>query len=228
MESTPEPGDTLRATAMTRRNDVSATCLIVALDAARPLDAPSCHWLIDIDEVSIGRSHGTRSAERRPDRARMSLRVADALVSARHATLCRNGNAWVLEDLRSTNQTFVNGVAIERRTLADGDVIAIGGTFLVFRDVVLSRAPDSKTLDDMSHKPEGVRTVCPELERRFADLTSMARSMSSIVILGHTGTGTPVHSSPSTAAASRAACWRGSCSVIPREPSRERLRIAKG
>lgn len=119
----------------------------------------------------------------------MALRVPDALVSARHATLCRNGNAWVLEDLRSTNQTFVNGVAIDRRALADGDVIAIGGTFLVFRAAVLPRAPDSETLDDMSHKPEGVRTVCPELECRFADLTRIARSMASIVILGHTGTG---------------------------------------
>jgi transcriptional regulator with PAS, ATPase and Fis domain len=191
VEKTPDRGGTLRAKAEARSEGVRAPCLIVALDAVRPLDAPSRYWLGDVDAVSIGRSDRRRSAERRTDRARvcLRLRVADALVSAQHAILRRDGNHWMIEDQRSTNETLVNGVAIERANLADADVIAVGGTFLIFRDVVLPRRSDPKVSDDISQKPEGIRTMSPELDRRFENLTSAAKSMSPIVILGHTGTG---------------------------------------
>jgi sigma-54 dependent transcriptional regulator, acetoin dehydrogenase operon transcriptional activator AcoR len=191
VEETLEPGGTLLARSEARSGGVRAPCLIVALDGARPLDAPSRYWLSDVDEVAIGRSARTRSAERQADRprARLRLRLSDALVSARHATLRREGGTWAIEDQRSTNGTSVNGAAVERAVLADGDVIAVGGTFLVFRDVVLPRMPEPNGLDDLARKPEGIRTLSPELECRFADLTSAARSLTSIVILGQTGTG---------------------------------------
>jgi len=48
-------------------------------------------------------------------------------VSRQHARLTRRGTAVVLEDLGSTNGTFVNGVRLSApHTLSNGDVIGLG------------------------------------------------------------------------------------------------------
>ena len=56
----------------------------------------------------------------------------DHLVSRRHFRVFPEGGAWVLEDLRSTNGTRVNGFQAERHPLVDGDRIRVGSTELVF------------------------------------------------------------------------------------------------
>ena len=59
---------------------------------------------------------------------------ADGYASGRHARFARAQDADVVEDLHSTNGTFVNGdrlVGIRR--LAAGDVITIGQTQLAYR-----------------------------------------------------------------------------------------------
>ena len=51
----------------------------------------------------------------------------DDLVSARHARLVQEGDGVLLEDLESTNKTFLNGVAIRApHPVDDGDLIRIG------------------------------------------------------------------------------------------------------
>lgn len=53
--------------------------------------------------------------------------VEDQFVSAEHAILTFRGRAWYLEDLGSTNGTYVNGAPIEGVSpLGYGDVIQIG------------------------------------------------------------------------------------------------------
>jgi hypothetical protein len=53
--------------------------------------------------------------------------VEDQFVSAEHAILTFRGRAWYLEDLESTNGTFVNGAPVDGVTpLGFGDVIQIG------------------------------------------------------------------------------------------------------
>ena len=56
----------------------------------------------------------------------------DQLISRNHFRVRREGGAWVLEDLESTNGTFVNGQKASRQPLIDGDVIRVGSTELVF------------------------------------------------------------------------------------------------
>jgi hypothetical protein len=56
-----------------------------------------------------------------------SVVVEDQFVSAEHAILTFRGRAWYLEDLGSTNGTYVNGAPVEDVTpLGFGDVIQIG------------------------------------------------------------------------------------------------------
>jgi|tagenome__1003787_1003787.scaffolds.fasta_scaffold20876914_3 pSer/pThr/pTyr-binding forkhead associated (FHA) protein len=59
------------------------------------------------------------------------LRLDDAELSRRHATIeLRGGEAWIV-DAGSTNGTFVNGARIHGPVrLATGDVIALGSTRL--------------------------------------------------------------------------------------------------
>lgn len=61
-----------------------------------------------------------------------SLVIDNPAVSGRHARVYREGNHYVLEDLKSTNGTFVNDKPIARHTLLEGDVVLVGKHTLVF------------------------------------------------------------------------------------------------
>ena len=58
--------------------------------------------------------------------------IQNPAVSGRHARVLPEGQHFVLEDLKSTNGTFVNDKPIARHTLVDGDVVLIGKHTLVF------------------------------------------------------------------------------------------------
>jgi len=59
--------------------------------------------------------------------------VRDASVSRVHAKLCPDGDAWVLEDLDSSNGIHLGGVRAKRFELSDGDVFKLGKIELRFR-----------------------------------------------------------------------------------------------
>ena len=54
------------------------------------------------------------------------LAVAEPTISRLHAALERDGDAFTLEDLGSTNGTRVNGRREERARVRDGDEIELG------------------------------------------------------------------------------------------------------
>jgi len=63
-----------------------------------------------------------------------SICIDDSRVSKRHARLLVSGESAVVEDLQSTNHTFVGGVRIRAsHPLNDGDVIRFGGPDVTFR-----------------------------------------------------------------------------------------------
>ncbi len=80
-------------------------------------------FVIDGDEVSIGRT------------AENGLRLSDPEVSRQHARFLRNGDTVALEDLGSSNGTFVNGAPITGEVvLHDGDRLAFAGVTATFHD----------------------------------------------------------------------------------------------
>jgi pSer/pThr/pTyr-binding forkhead associated (FHA) protein len=55
------------------------------------------------------------------------IALNDTFLSSKHARLELRGDEWILEDLRSTNGTFVNGFEVRDPTpVNEGDVVRIG------------------------------------------------------------------------------------------------------
>ncbi len=61
-----------------------------------------------------------------------SFRLPDTSVSRRHVDIYFDGQVAVMHDLGSTNGTSVNGSTVQNWQLADGDVIRVGHSTVVF------------------------------------------------------------------------------------------------
>jgi len=62
--------------------------------------------------------------------------IDNPAVSGHHARVFRDGDGVILEDLKSTNGTFVNGQHTTRHPLRNGDVVLVGKHQLVFERTV--------------------------------------------------------------------------------------------
>jgi len=60
------------------------------------------------------------------------VHVPDVNVSRRHAELRQEGATYWIVDLDSTNGTVLNGQAVEKEKVRDGDTITLGSTEIVF------------------------------------------------------------------------------------------------
>lgn len=63
-----------------------------------------------------------------------SLEITDDTVSRRHAVITRESDGFYVEDLGSSNGTFVNGTEVRRVRLQHGDTIKLSRAVLSFRD----------------------------------------------------------------------------------------------
>ena len=85
------------------------------------VDGPGTRHVLSSGRNVIGR--GTEA----------DIRLPDTGVSRKHVDVVLENGTAVAEDLGSTNGTLVNGRRISRQPLADGDVIRIGHSVLVYR-----------------------------------------------------------------------------------------------
>jgi pSer/pThr/pTyr-binding forkhead associated (FHA) protein len=60
--------------------------------------------------------------------------LEDSRVSRHHAQLRYRARRFWINDLGSTNGTFINGEQIEEKALRDGDTISLGGLELIFKE----------------------------------------------------------------------------------------------
>ncbi|MBI5537086.1 MAG: DUF4388 domain-containing protein [Deltaproteobacteria bacterium] len=75
--------------------------------------------------------------------------LAEDMVSRRHARIVFQGDAIVIEDLSSTNGTFVNGEKIRRASLQEGDRVLVGTSILkvVFSDTAVGTSGEQARRD---------------------------------------------------------------------------------
>ncbi len=133
---------------------------------------------------------GNEAIELRPD-ARLVIGRADECdvcvphdsVSRRHAVLTGSGGAWQVEDLGSSNGTFVGGARLakgEARPVSPGSVVMLGDARFVL-DV--ARAPG------VVERPRGADPRGEPMERVQRLVEVVADSMLAVLLLGETGVG---------------------------------------
>ncbi|HEX4145690.1 MAG TPA: ATP-binding protein [Pirellulales bacterium] len=94
------------------------------------------------------------------------IQVHDTEVSRRHAEIRREGDAYTVIDLGSSNGTFVNGERVGRHALASGDRLQVGSTLILFTD------PGDAPAEDLSDKIDIV------MRGNVSDNSRIVRSMS--------------------------------------------------
>lgn len=150
--------------------------------------APSLR--VSLDECAsceIGRGAslrviGARGADRR-------LELDDRAVSERHAVLASSSEGWILRDVGSKNGLYLNGERIVERPIQTGDVFAVGGCFLVFREFEGEEVSDLRADDAHASWPAGMITLQPELEVDLRRLDRVVGTDLPVLVSGLTGTG---------------------------------------
>ena len=167
--------------------------LFVVMECRRPLAGGARASLHGVERVTFGRGD-VRALEHGADGRSLEVRVPDPAISQRHASLERDGGAWVLEDLASTNGTRVGGESIARSVLRDGDVVELGSTLIVVRFALATPAGTPRTVSfDASVRGQvGLATLVPEYANALATFARVAMSQVPLLLLGESGTGKEV------------------------------------
>jgi pSer/pThr/pTyr-binding forkhead associated (FHA) protein len=107
------------------------------------------------------------------------IRIDNAAVSGHHSLIINILNDSFLEDLNSTNGTYVNGKLIKKHALQHGDVITVGHHQLRFVEDDEQQDEFEKTLviQPSSRPVEKVRTAAEAAEQASAGATLRSRSI---------------------------------------------------
>jgi predicted component of type VI protein secretion system len=79
--------------------------------------------------------------------------VDSAAVSGHHACVVRDGDRFIVEDLASTNGTFVNGKRVTRQPLRHGDVVRIGSHSIVFEEIEGEELQPAEEVERITSNP---------------------------------------------------------------------------
>jgi transcriptional regulator with PAS, ATPase and Fis domain len=166
--------------------------LFVVIEGAR-LDAGGMRVaLAGAELLLIGRGETRSLLPAQP--GALALQIPDARMSGEHARLVRKDGTLRVEDAGSKNGTLVNGEPITSQVLRDGDIVELGQTLFLYREIEEEAGARAHSLDPCALAPlePGLGTLDPNLARRLERLARVAPSPLSILLLGETGTGKEV------------------------------------
>ena len=106
----------------------------------------------DAKEIVVGRSSD------------LDMVLVEDMVSRRHARIACTDQQIVIEDLGSTNGTFVNGEKIKRATLKEGDRVLIGTSILKVVSTDPSATPQRPREDMHSGRSGQTKTMSGSIE----------------------------------------------------------------
>ena len=119
------------------------------------------------------------------------IRIDNAAVSGHHSLLINILNDSFLEDLNSTNGTYVNGKLIKKHALQHGDVITVGHHQLRYVDDQAQQAPEDEFEKTMVIQPSG------QMEKQVAQAARAAEAAATAAA----ATAAPVQATPRPASA---------------------------
>src|SRR5882757_7565303 len=115
-------------------------------------------------EIVIGRSSD------------LDMVLVEEMVSRKHARIALSDGVIKIEDLGSTNGTFVNGEKVERGTLHEGDRVLIGTNILK----VIATAQDASQKLDLKSVAAGRVTARQRMSRAVEEAPRMSGSLEEI------------------------------------------------
>jgi len=116
------------------------------------------------------------------------LVLTDDTVSRYHCKIYQEGNHYILQDLGSTNGTFINQIRVREAFLKPGNVLEIGNTKITFQPVD-EEVVIQPTSEDRFGDIIGVNV---QMRKIFGILQKIAPTDTSVIIEGETGTGKEV------------------------------------
>jgi len=131
--------------------------------------------------LSIGRGEVDRVTLRGSQ-----LAIPDPRASSEHVRLERRGGGFVVVDLGSRNGTRVNGQPAQSHRLLDRDLIEIGRSLFVYREVADELADAMLARD---HRLGPTVTRSPETIALVRDLDRIAPTKEPVLVLAETGAG---------------------------------------
>jgi pSer/pThr/pTyr-binding forkhead associated (FHA) protein len=120
------------------------------------------------------------------------IRIDNAAVSGHHSLLINILNDSFLEDLNSTNGTYVNGKLIKKHALQHGDVITVGHHQLRYVDDQAQQAPEDEFEKTMVIQPSG------QMEKQVAQAARVAEAAATAAVAQ-----APRHAAPAEAPKAR-------------------------
>ena len=128
------------------------------------------------------------------------IRIDNAAVSGHHSLLINILNDSFLEDLNSTNGTYVNGKLIKKHALQHGDVITVGHHQLRYVDDQAQQQPEDEFEKTMVIQPSGQMEKQVAQAARAADAAA-ASAANAAAAAAATATAAPVAPRPPPAEA---------------------------
>jgi transcriptional regulator with GAF, ATPase, and Fis domain len=110
---------------------------------------------LDTSEFSVGRNPSNR------------LSVSDPSLSRHHCVIAARGPQFEIRDLDSRNGTFVNGVPVRERVLADSDEIQIGNSLFLFLTEEEAAAPEPSVRLEERSPLSGATVVLRSEDSRY-------------------------------------------------------------
>jgi transcriptional regulator with GAF, ATPase, and Fis domain len=151
--------------------------------------------------LTIGRTGGTD----------LGLAINDHEMSRRHTRLVTRDEQVVVEDLGSTNGTFINGIRVNRAEATAGSILRLGNTLIEVSEIETAEPPLPPREDDVVGNSPAFRAALREIDR-------VAATDLPVMLQGETGTGKEVFAARVHARSGRSGpLVTLNCSAIPRE-----------
>ncbi len=194
----------------TQRDDLSApisagraeAALYVVIEGERPL-AGGLRFSLDptpnqrtpkvepIDEVRLGRGSERKL---RIEGKIATVEIPDPRMSSKHARIVREEGGFLLEDLGSTNGTFLDGRRITSAAIEEATILTLGATVFLLdpTEKVPDGTPNVIEYTDLKSRPPGTGTLVPIVNQGMPRLVRVAMSKLSVLLLGESGAGKEV------------------------------------
>lgn len=131
-------------------------------DIEPEIDASLPHLIVSYEGNTVNKAEVNKERFMIGRSEHNDLSIDHEYISRQHAVLVRIGNATVILDLKSRNETYVNGKPIDNQVLINNDVISIGDHRIKFVDLaVTQRARTPKEVEEAT-------TIAKSLEKSAA------------------------------------------------------------